>query len=158
MPKEQWEFKFTAMTCLTFIISTHLGLNKWYMEIVDTTFCPCCVLPSPIPGRSASPVLRIFRILICAYLAYWNWMIPSAAWHYWWLNESFCSGHIIVHCQWGGKPPKLPRPLGILSPYQRRTEPRPNLVKIVRVALEIADRRTRTHRRAHHNNLLPQVK
>ena len=96
------------MTCLTFIISTHLGLNEWYKAVVDTTFCPCCALPSPLPGRSASPLLRIFRIPTCACLAYWNWMIPSAAWHYWWLNDPFCSGHITVHCQWEKKPKAAP--------------------------------------------------
>jgi len=42
-------------------------------------------------------------------------MIPSAARRYWRLNDPFCSERVTLHCQWGGKPPKLPLSLGILS-------------------------------------------
>jgi len=39
----------------------------------------------------------------------------------------FCNGAkcYAVQCQWGRKPQKLPRLLGISSPRRKRTEPRP---------------------------------
>jgi len=41
------------------------------------------------------------------------------------IADPICSEHVTMHCQWGRKPPKLPLTLGISSPCQRRTEPRP---------------------------------
>jgi len=46
------------------------------------------------------------------------------------LHDVICSEHITMHCQWGGKPPKLPLPLGISSPCCRRTEPQATCTKI----------------------------
>jgi len=69
------------------------------------------------------------------------------------LNDPFCSERVTVHCRWGGKPPKLPLPLWILSLCRRRTEPHNHrqhaqkFAKIARVAPEICswtDRQTDT--------------
>jgi len=58
---------------------------------------------------------QIFRISICTCLAYW--MIPSAAWRYWRLNDPFCSERgsntaamatltTANVFEWPGQPPK----------------------------------------------------
>jgi len=52
---------------------------------------------------------------------------PPAAteWSVLLLHDVICSERVTMHCQWGGKPTKLPLSLGISSPCRRRTEPRP---------------------------------
>ena len=68
-----------------------------------------------------------------------------------------------MYRQWGRKPTKLPLPLGILSPCQRRTKPQPqttctkNVVKIACVALEICSRTDRCTDRQTYRQLHRQI-
>ena len=75
-------------------------------------------------------------------------MIPFAA------NAAATAAAKIANAfEWPGQPPKLPLPLGISSPYQRRTEPQPKATcteKLVKIAYSsgdmLADRQTDRHR------------
>ena len=86
-----------------------------------------CNIITPFRGRyAASPASRNFQNIISACLAYW--MIPSAAWCYWRLNDRFCSerrsnaagiaaAKIVSAFEWPGQPPKIvPSLLGDLHP------------------------------------------
>jgi len=90
---------------------------------VDITLRPRCALPSP-----PSPLIRCiacaqnFPDSICICLAYW--MIPSAAWHYRWSNDPYCTERGCDGCRkdcqcfWMAQAtPKIALSFGDLHPY-----------------------------------------
>ena len=81
-------------------------------------------------------------------------MIPSAAWRYWRLNYPFHSERLTMHCQWGGKLPKLPLPLGILPEEDRATAIRNMHKNLVKIAREVPEIFWRTDRHTHTDVLI----
>jgi len=131
--------------------------------IIDIILRPRCALPSP-PSQPIGRIActQIFRIPLCACLAYW--MILSDAWRYWRLNDPFCSERVTIHDQWRRKTQNCPSPLGFRHPagggpsHVHRQHAQKKVVKIALVVPEISSRthrhtdtQTDIHRSAHHN-------